>query len=172
MRPPSIASAFLALILALGLLVADRADATIYYRASTTAENGAGSTSLAMTVPSGVAVGDLLVASVNASTVTAFTPPTGWTSLVGGAATGYYGSASYRVATAADVAGASYNWALGATRKASGSIAAYVGVDTTTIGTPAANAGTGTTVTFNSVTTAVANSRVILVGSAFNSTGA
>jgi hypothetical protein len=172
MRSPSIASAFLALILALGLLVADDADATIYYRTSTTVENGSGSTSVAMTVPSGVAVGDLLVAAVNASGTTANTPPAGWTSLVGGAGTGYYGTASYRVATAADVAGASYTWTLGSTRKASASMVAYVGVDTTTIGTPSATAGTGTSLTFNSVTTAVANSRVILVGSAFNSTAA
>jgi hypothetical protein len=173
MRLPSIASALLALILALCLLFAERADATIYYRTSTTTENGSGSTSIVLTVPSGVAVGDLLVASVNASGTTAITPPTGWTSLIGGAGTGYYGSESYRVATAADVAGASYTWPLGATaRKGTGSILSYVGVDTTAIGTPAATAGSSTTATFNSVTTAVANSRVILTGSGFNSTSA
>jgi hypothetical protein len=172
MRPPSIASAFLALILALCLMAADRADATIYYRSSTTAENGSGSTSVVMTVPSGVAAGDLLVASMDATGTTAFSAPIGWTSLIAGAGTGYYGSAAYRVATAADAAGASYTWTLGSTRKASGGIAAYVGVDTTTIGTPSAAAGTGTSATFNSVTTAVANSRVILVGSAFNGSAA
>jgi WxL domain surface cell wall-binding len=173
MRAPSTASALLALILALCLQAPDRADATIYYRTSTSTENGAGSTSIVMTVPSGVAVGDLLVASVNASGTTAFTAPTGWTSLIAGASTGYYGTEAYRVATAADAAGASYTWSLGATaRKATGSMLSYVGVDTTTIGTPSATLGSSTTLTFNSVTTAVANSRVILSGSGFNSTSA
>jgi trimeric autotransporter adhesin len=172
MRPPSYAAAFIALIVAVSLAAAGRADATIYYRTSTSTENGAGSTSIVMTVPSGVAVGDLLVASVNASGTAAITAPAGWTSLVAGAASTYYGMVHYRVATAADVAGASYTWTLGSTRKATGSIVSYVGIDTSTIGTPAANAGTGTTLTFNSVTTAVANSRVILLGSALNGTGA
>jgi hypothetical protein len=173
MRPPSIASAFLALILAVSLMAAGRADALVYYRTSTSTQNGTGSTSITMTVPSGVAVGDLLVASVNASGTAVITAPGGWTSVVAGAGTGYYGSEQYRVATAADVAGASYVWTLGATaRKATGSILSYTGVDTTTIGAAAASAGSSTTATFNGVTTAVANSRVILTGSGFNGTAA
>jgi hypothetical protein len=172
MRPHSYASALLALFIALGLVAAGRADATIYYRTSTSTENGAGSASIVMTVPSGVAVGDLLVSSVTAAGTSAITAPAGWTSLASGAASTYYGTVHYRVATAADVAGASYTWTLGSTRKATGSITSYVGVDTSTIGVPSANTGTSTTLTFNSVTTAVANSRVILAGSAFNGTGA
>jgi hypothetical protein len=171
MRPPSLASAFLALFLALCLLSAGRADALVYYRTSTSTENVNGSTSIVMTVPSGVAVGDLMVAAVNASGTSVITAPAGWTTLVAGAASNYYGMAQYRVATAADVAGASYTWTLGSTRKGTGSISTYVGVDTANIGTANAGAGSSTTLTFNSVTTAVANSRVILIGSTFG-TGA
>jgi hypothetical protein len=48
----------------------------------------------------------------------------------------------------------------------------YVGADATAIGTPATNgASTGTTITFNSVTTAVANSLVVLGGTALNGAG-
>src|SRR4051812_38111617 len=168
MRLPSTALASLALAVALALIGVGRADATIYYRTSTTTQNGGASTSIAMTVPSGVAVGDLLMASSNASGTGAITAPAGWTQLVAGAGTGYYGTLHYRVATAADAAGASYTWTLGSTRKATGSMISYVGVNTGLIGAPAANAGSGTTATYNSVTTAVANSMVVLFGSAFN----
>ena len=153
-------------------MTAAGADAAIYYRTSTTTENGSGSTTTVLTVPSGVAVGDLMIAAVNASGTSAITPPAGWTQLVAGAGSTYYGTLHYRVATAADAAGASYTWTLGSTRKATGALTSYVGVDTTAIGTPAANANTGTTATFNSVTTAAANSMVVLNGSTFNGTQA
>src|SRR4051794_11904231 len=168
MRSPSTASAFLALAVALALMVPAHADGAIYYRTSTTTQNGTGSTTIVMTVPSGVAVGDLLMSTVNASGTAAITAPAGWTQLVAGSGGTYYGTLHYRVATAADVSGASYTWTLGSTRKATGAMTSYVGVDTTAIGTPAANAGTSTTATFNSVTTAAANSMVVLNGSAFN----
>jgi hypothetical protein len=172
MRPPSTAFASLALAAALLLMAGARADAAIYYRTSTTTENGSGSATIVMTVPSGVAVGDLLLSSVNAAGTSVITAPVGWTQLVAGTGGSYYGTFHYRVATAADVGGASYTWTLGSTRKATGSIASYVGVDTTAIGTAAANAGTSTTATFNSVTTTAANSMVVLGGSAFNGTQA
>src|SRR3954471_24473742 len=133
MRIPSYASA---LIVALILLTAGDSEAAIYFRTSTSVENGSGSTSIAMTVPSGVAAGDLLISSVNAGGTGVITAPAGWTSLVTGAGTGHYGTLHYRVATAADVAGASYTWNLGTSRKATGGIISYVGVDTSSIGTP------------------------------------
>ncbi|MEA2439258.1 MAG: trimeric autotransporter adhesin [Thermoleophilaceae bacterium] len=172
MRIPSYASALIALAVALIYLSAGPADAAIYYRTATSTENGAGSASIVMTVPSGVAAGDLLVSSVNAGGTGAITAPAGWTSIVSGAGTGHYGTLHYRVATAADVAGASYTWTLGSTRKATGGILSYVGVDTTAIGTPSATANTGTTITFNSVTPTAANSLVFLGGSTFNGTSA
>jgi hypothetical protein len=118
MRFPSNASALIALAVAISFLSAGAADAAIYYRTSTSTQNGAGSTSVAMTVPSGVAVGDLLVSSVNASGTGVITAPAGWTALVSGSAGTHYGTLHYRVATAGDVAGASYTWTLGSTRKA------------------------------------------------------
>jgi hypothetical protein len=172
MRFPSNASALIALAVAILLLSAGAADAAIYYRTSTTVENGSGSTSIAMTVPSGVASGDLLVSSVNAGGTGAITAPAGWTSIVSGAGTGHYGTLHYRVATAADVAGASYTWTLGSSRKATGGIISYVGVDTSSVGTPSATANSSTTITFNSVTPAVANSLVFLGGSTFNGSSA
>jgi hypothetical protein len=173
MRSPSIASAFLALFLAIGLMAAERADASIYYRTSTSAETGNGATTVALTVPSGVAVGDLLVVGVDAEGTAAITPPGTWTSLFTGGGFTTYSVVQYRVATAADVAGATYTWTLGTSRKAIARMAAYVGVDTTAVGTPATSgAASGTTVTFNSVTTAAANSLVILGANALNAGGA
>src|SRR3954449_7447709 len=137
MRPPSTAFASVAIAVALALTAASPADATIYYRTGTSTENVNGSTSVGMTVPSGVAVGDLLVADVDAAGTTAVTPPTGWTQLINAAGFTTYSNVHYRVATAADVAGASYTWNLGSTRKAVGRMSAYVGVDTSTIGAAA-----------------------------------
>ena len=92
-----------------------------------------------MSAPSGTAVGDLLVSSVDAAGTSAITPPAGWTSLIVGAGAATYSTAHYRVATAADVAGASYTWTLGSSRKAVGRMISYVGVDATAVGTPATN---------------------------------
>jgi WxL domain surface cell wall-binding len=172
MRPPSYASALLAFVVVLALVSAGRADAAIYYRTSTSIENVSGSASIVMSAPSGTAVGDLLVADVDAEGSSAITPPSGWTTPVSGSGGSFYGLLSYRVATAADVTGTSYTWTLGSTRKAVGRMISYVGVDTSTIGTPTGNAGTGTTITFLSVTTAVANSLVILDAAALNGSGA
>jgi hypothetical protein len=149
------------------------ASAAIYYRSSTVLENVNGSSSVAMTVPVGTIVGDLLIADVDAAGTGAITAPAGWTSKFAGAGTSTYSSLFYRVATAADAAGASYTWTLGSTRKAVGRIADYVGVDTTSIGAAATNgAASGTTITFNSVTTSAANSMVILGATALNNSGA
>src|SRR4051795_1696468 len=165
MRPPSPASAFLALFVGLALLLPASADAAIYYRASTTSETVNGATSVVLSPPAGTAVGDFLVVDVDAAGTAATTPPAGWTTLVAGSAGTYYGMLQYRVATAADVGGASsYTWNLGTSRKAVGRIVDYVGVDTTAVGAAAATGGSGTTITFNGVTTTAANSLVILSG--------
>jgi hypothetical protein len=173
MRSPSTASAFLALVVALLLMTAGTADAAIYFRTSTSTENVNGSASIVMTVPSGVAVGDVLLADVDAAGTGAITPPSGWTALVNAAGFTTYSTVHYRVATAADVAGASYTWSLGSTRKAVGRMASYVGVDASTVGTPATTGNSsGTTITFNTVTTPAANSLVVLGATALNGSGA
>jgi hypothetical protein len=172
MRPPSYASALLALLVALVFASTERADAAIYYRSSTSVENVNGSASMVLSTPSGTAVGDLLVADVDAAGTGAITAPAGWTSLFTGAGFTTYSTLHYRVATAADAAGASYTWTLGSTRKAVGRMISYVGATTTGIGTPVTNgANSGTTITFNSVTTAVANSLVLLGGTTLNGSG-
>jgi hypothetical protein len=172
MRHPSYASALLALLVALAFASTERADAAIYFRSATTVENVNGSASIALSAPSGTAVGDLLVADVDAAGTGAITAPAGWTSLFTGAGFTTYSAFHYRVATAADVAGASYTWTLGSSRKAVGRMISYVGATTTGIGTPATTgANSGTTITFNSVTTAVANSLVLLGGAALNGSG-
>jgi hypothetical protein len=155
------------------LVSTGRADAAIYYRSSTVVETVNGASSVALTAPSGTAVGDLLVADVDAAGTGAITPPSGWTSMFAGSGFTTFSTLHYRVATAADAAGASYTWNLGSSRKAVGRMISYVGVDTTAIGTPATNgASSGTTITFNSVTTTAANSLVLLGATALNGSGA
>src|SRR3954471_20109742 len=134
MRPPSTASASLAVAFALLLVTVGPAHANIYYRAGTSTENVGGSTSISMTVPSGVVAGDLLMADVDAVGTSTITPPSGWNSIFVGAGFATYSTVHYRVANAADAAGASYSWNLGATpRKAVARMSSYVGVDATTI---------------------------------------
>jgi hypothetical protein len=172
MRPSSTAFASLAVAVALTLMAASPADATIYYRTQASTENVNGSTSIGLTVPTGVAAGDLLIADVDAAGTGAITPPAGWTQQVAAAGFTTYSTVHYRVATAADVAGASYTWNLSTSRKAVARMTSYVGVNTSTIGTPATNgAASGTTITFNSVTTPVNNSLVVLGGVALNGSG-
>ena len=174
MRPPRLAPALPALVAAVALAsLPCAADAAIYYRSQRTAETGNGATSVTMQVPSGTAVGDLLFADVDADGTAAVTPPAGWTQLVAAAGFTTYSVFHYRVATAADVAGASYVWTLGSSRKAVGRMLSYVGANSTTIGTAATNgANSGTTITFNSVTTTAANSLVVLGAVTRNGSGA
>ncbi|MEA2422406.1 MAG: hypothetical protein QOF55_1505 [Thermoleophilaceae bacterium] len=172
MRPPSYPSALLALVVALVLLSTGTADAAIYFRSATSAENVNGTSSLSLSTPAGVAVGDLLIGDVDAAGTGAITAPSGWTSLFAGAGFTTYSSVFYRVATSADVTGTSYSWSLGSSRKAVGRMISYVGADATAIGTPATTgANSGTTITFNTVTTAAANSLVLMGATALNASG-
>src|SRR3954469_2169757 len=87
MRIPSIASAFLALILALCLLSADRADAAIYFRSAAVNQTAStGATSLSLNVPAGTAAGDVMVATVSSVNTTAPATPTGWTKVTAASA--------------------------------------------------------------------------------------
>ncbi len=172
MRPPSYASASIALLLALLLLSAAHADAAIYFRKATSTETGNGAATVVLNVPSGVAAGDFLIADVAAAGTSTVTPPAGWTALFDGAGYATYNSVMYRVATAADVAGASYTWNLGSSRVAIGRMIDYVGVDATGVGSASTNgANSGTTLTYSGVTTTVANSLVFLGASAYNPIG-
>jgi hypothetical protein len=172
MRLPSHASAFLAIVVALVLVSAARADAFIYFRKANTTETVNGATSVVIGAPSGTAVGDFLVADVDAAGTGAITPPAGWTNIFVGAGFTTYSVLQYRVATAADVTGTTYTWNLVTSRKAIGRVLNYVGVDATAVGTPATTgANSGTTITYNSVTTPAANSLVLLGATTLNAAG-
>src|SRR4051812_38027243 len=114
MRPPSIASAFLALILAAGLLAADRAEAAIYFRSAATNQTASGgATALSLNVPSGTAAGDVMVATVSSVSTTAPPTPSGWAKVTTASAS--YGSGSLTVFTRIAASGepASYSFTLG-----------------------------------------------------------
>jgi hypothetical protein len=164
---------------------AGRAQArTTYFRGASSTVT-AGASSLTLSAPSDTTVGDLLIMNVDANGgATAFSAPTGWTSL--SASTNYSGNAlgggysilAYRIATAADV-GASYTIGLGATRAAVARIVDYVGVETAspfensfTSGTNPSGGTSATTFSYPSVTTTVANSMVVFGAVAFPSGGA
>ncbi len=100
-------------------------------RSSTTANTGgATASSLAINVPSGAAVGDIILAHVvvNAGSGSTITKPTGWTELQNTAASTEVRSAVYwhKVIGAEP---ASYTFTFDSARQASGGMAAYKGVD-------------------------------------------
>ena len=158
----------------LGLVAPAHAAATIYFRSVSTAATASGST-LSISAPANLAVGDLMILDVDASGTTTFNPPTTpgtWTSIFNGNTYGGDSIIEYRVATAADV-GATYSISLGATRAAEGRIVAYTGVSTTgSVETDAITGNTAAgTLTYSSVTTTAANSMVVLLAGAAPATG-
>jgi hypothetical protein len=166
------------------LSLAGSAQARIYFRSASSVVTSSGS-SLTLKAPSNTSVGDLLILNIDTNGgATAFSAPTGWTSLnagtnySGGALGGGYSILAYRVATAADV-GASYTIALGATRAAVGRIVDYVGVETAspfentfTAGTDPTGGTGAASFSYPPVTTTVANSMVVFGAVAFPSGGA
>ena len=135
-------------------------------------------TNLTITVPANAA-GDVFIAAVAASggsgaTVTA---PTGWTSIRrtnNGTTTAL--ATWYHVVTAAETG--SYTWTLGSGVTASGTIAAYSGVDTASVLDPSAAAGSGgstatgsgSSATAQAVTTTTSPTQVIGVYATSSST--
>lgn len=136
------------------------------------------STNLTIGVPTNAA-GDVLIAAVAASggsgaTVTA---PTGWTSIRRTNNSTTTALATwYRVVTAAETG--SYTWTLGSGVTASGTIAAYSGVDTASVIDPTAAAGSGGTgatgsgssATASAITTTTTNAEAIAVYAVSGST--
>jgi hypothetical protein len=163
MRTPSIASAFLALILAVCLLFADRADAAVYFRAAATNQTApGGATSMSLNVPTGTASGDVMVAVIDSASTTAPATPGGW--IKDTASSASYGSGSLTVFT--HVAGssepASYSFTLGGTFEASGEVGTYVGVNNTTpIQSSGIATGNSKTAIAPSVTTTSSNVPVV-----------
>lgn len=141
------------------------ASAAIGLVAASSANNGAGATTLVINKPTGVAQGDLMLATVTATGNGAFTAPAGWTvvkNTVQG--TALRQANYYKVAGAGE--GASYSWNLSTSRSASGGIIDYSGVNQTA---PIDASATGTATSGNAVapslTTSVAGDQVVAAAS-------
>src|SRR5438270_1236425 len=164
-RAPLLVTLLLAL-LAL-LLGAGQAQATIYFRSSSTAQTGSGATSVTANLPSGTVAGDVMIATLDSEGTAAPTVPTGWSStgLFAGVSFFGYSGVYFKVATASEPS--SYSWGLGTSRKAIVRIVSYVGVSGTPIETSATNgAASGTSASTTTITTTAANSMVVLAASA------
>jgi hypothetical protein len=120
-------------ILAGSLYRPEKASAAIAYIGETTNSSATAGATLTLNTPAGIANGNVLIAQVIAlpgtSNAVAITPPTGWT-LIGTSPTSnkYTMSLYSHVVTAGDPT--SYNWSFSPTSTATGSIAAFSGVDT------------------------------------------
>ena len=142
----------------------------------------AGATSITVNRPTGLAVGDLLLAAVSidggtGASITA--APAGWT-LLGGAkvnSTTNVGQAVYwRVATATDVAASGFTWSINTAKRMSAAVMRVTGVDTANpIAASTVNQGTGTTLSASGLT---APDQALVVGfftsdtnTAFTATG-
>jgi hypothetical protein len=150
-----------------------QAQAATFFRSAASNQNGAGATSLAVNVPSGVQAGDVMIATVDADGAGSIAVPSGWS------ATGLYNAVSqfgwsqvvFRVATASEPA--SYSWNLVTSRKAVGTIVDYIGVDNAApIQTNATGTGTTSPAVAPAITTTSAQQRVISGVGGANAAGA
>src|SRR6266700_5672420 len=101
-------------------------------RAASAGNNGAGGSSLTLWTPAGTTSGDVMVAHVIVQTAgNKITAPAGWNLVLRQDTSSAIATVTYvKVASAAEPA--SYTWSFGTAGQASGGIASYVGVDTTT----------------------------------------
>src|SRR3954447_2529157 len=95
------------------LLSSPQAEAATFFRSASSNQNGAGSSSLTVNVPSGVVAGDVMIATVDADGAGSIAVPSGWTAtgLFNGASNFGWSQVVFRVATSGEPA--SYTWALG-----------------------------------------------------------
>ena len=150
---------------------ADAAQAITYFRDSSAVNTGSTTaSSLNLPAPPDLAANDLEVLEIDATGATAIATPSGWTTLGNGTSSiGYY-RVAYKIAAAGDL-GSTYALALGATRRAVARIVAYTGVNTASpIEASAFDNGTSTAPNYPTITTTLANSRV-LVGTAVSLAG-
>jgi uncharacterized repeat protein (TIGR01451 family) len=161
------AAAGAAMVLAAG---AAPAGAAVLFKGSSAGNNGGGSATLTVARPAAAVAGDLMVATVTARTTAAVTPPAGWT-LVRDTSAGALIRAITYTRAMGNADPASYDWALGATRKASGGIAAYRGVDRDDpVDSSAAQSGTGNPAATPPVTTS-GPGRVVALATGFSAGG-
>ena len=145
------------------------AHAAIGFVAATSANNGAGATTLVINKPTGVAQGDVMLATVTVTGTGAPTTPSGWTVAKSTSGTALRQATYYKVAGASEPA--SYSWALGSSRAASGGIVDYSGVNQTAPvdATTSASGASGNAVAA-SITTSAANDQVLAAVSFATST--
>ncbi len=120
---------------------------------------GATSTTCVVVKPTGLTVGDLMLAHIRFDNAQATTPPANWNELydTGGS------SLSWKYADAADVAAASFTFTSGAVDVANkGAISAYISVDG--VGATNTSTGTGSSLTTTGVTPTIAGSMIVLLG--------
>lgn len=133
----------------------------ISFVAASSANNGTGATSLSINKPTGVAQGDVMLATVTATGTGAITAPSGWTVVTNTTqGTTLREATYYKVAGASE--GASYSWSLGTSRSTSGGIVDYSGINQTA---PVDASATATATSGNavaaSVTTSAASDKVV-----------
>src|SRR5579864_5942827 len=144
--------------------------AIAFVAAGSGATSSSGATSFTIAAPTGVAAGEVEIATISRQGTATVTPPSGWTQIIDTTV-----GTSLRQTSYWHIAGTSEGtttWTLSASSVAAGGIAAYNNVDTTTIiDATAAQSGTsGTTATVPSVTTNYTGDVVLGVGS-FNNIG-
>jgi hypothetical protein len=146
--------------------VATPGTAPAYAAASSPAAANAsgGATTLVVNKPGGTASGDFLVAAFSVSGGTSATVsavPAGWT-LIRRTDNGTNVSVLTYRKFAAGGEPATYTWTFGSSRRASGSILRYTGVDTASpVGASSGQTGSGTTVTAPAITPTVNNSALV-----------
>jgi hypothetical protein len=104
----------------------------IALRAAAVGTNGAGSSTLIIGLPAGTTSGDVMVAHVVVQTAgNTITPPVGWRLVLRQDSNSSISTATY-VKVAGSSEPATYTWSFSAAGEASGGIASYIGVNTTT----------------------------------------
>jgi Protein of unknown function (DUF1565) len=105
---------------------------SIALRAAASANNGTGGSTLTIDLPAGTQRGDVLVALVVVRTAgNVITPPEGWNLVLRQDSSSSISTASY-VHVAGSSEPASYSWSFETAGQASGGIASYIGVDSST----------------------------------------
>ena len=164
------------LLLSLLAAVAPAQASVAYVGSSASSLGSSGTSSVTMTVPSGVVTGNVMVALVaqNTSGLPAVTgAPSGWTQVLEQDDGNSIGAAVYyRVATSSDVAGTTtYTWTFQQSARSGGLIAAFSGVSTTSpvvVSASQANSASGS-YTAPSVTPGVANTMLLALFAADSS---
>ena len=144
----------------------------IALRATSSANNGGKTASLALPRPAGVIAGDVLVAVVDVRSTPAITPPQGWSLIrVENGGSALRQAVYVRVATANEPAG--YGWAFSTAQSAAGAVLAYAGVNTESPVDASSGAGSSgsSSIVAPSLTTTSTDAAVVgLFGAASNAT--